>query len=62
MQTIKLTQRALIEALRVSCYKHGADDNATIYFTEESGVITTQHFEGENPTPADEHPNNAQGH
>ncbi len=47
-QTIKLTQKSLIEYLRKSCELHKCDDNAVIYLSEESGVVSAQYFPSEN--------------
>lgn len=47
-QTIRLTQKSLIEYLRKSCELHKCDDNAAIFLSEESGVVTAQYFPSEN--------------
>ena len=62
MQGIRITQRTLIEALRASCHKFGADDEAIIHLTEEGGVIKTSHFPSDKPVPTPEPVNNQDGH
>lgn len=47
-QTIKLTQKSLINYLRKSCELHKCDDDAVIYISEEHGITNAQYFPSEN--------------
>ena len=49
MQTIKLTQKTLIELLRKSCELHKCDDDAQIYVIEKHGVLEAKYFPSDNP-------------